>query len=78
MYVIMKSKKGVLMKKGLGILKLIACVAVAVIVAVYYYIQLPAINIHSPGFWKFIIFIMIIATMAVWIMNFISVIPASA
>ena len=57
------------MKKGLGILKLIACVAVAVISAVYYYIQLPAINIHSPGFWKFIIFIMIIATMAVWIMN---------
>lgn len=57
------------MKKGLGILKLIACVAVAVITAVYYYIQLPAINIHSPGFWKFIIFIMIIATMAVWIMN---------
>jgi hypothetical protein len=65
----MKSKKGVFMKKGLGILKLIACVAVAVIAAVYYYIQLPAINIHSPGFWKFIIFIMIIATMAVWIMN---------
>lgn len=57
------------MKKGLGILKLIACVAVAVIAAAYYYIQLPAINIHSPGFWKFIIFIMIIATMAVWIMN---------
>lgn len=57
------------MKKGLGILKLIACVAVAVIAAVYYYIQLPAINIHSPGFWKFIIFIMIIVTMAVWIMN---------
>lgn len=57
------------MKKGLGILKLIDCVAVAVIAAVYYYIQLPAINIHSPGFWKFIIFIMIIATMAVWIMN---------
>ena len=56
------------MKKGLGILKLIACVAVAVIAADYY-IQLPAINIHSPGFWKFIIFIMIIATMAVWIMN---------
>ena len=47
MYVIMKSKKGVFMKKGLGILKLIACVAVAVIAAVYYYIQLPAINIHS-------------------------------
>jgi hypothetical protein len=65
----MKSKKGVFMKKGLGILKLIACVAVAVIAAVYYYIQLPAINIHSLGFWKFIIFIMIIATMAVWIMN---------
>lgn len=57
------------MKKGLGIIKLIACVAVAVIAAVYYYIQLPAINIHSLGFWKFIIFIMIIATMAVWIMN---------
>lgn len=68
MYVIMKSKKE-FYEKGLGILKLIACVAVAVIAAVYYYIQLPAINIHSLGFWKFIIFIMIIATMAVWIMN---------
>lgn len=31
--------------------------------AVYYYIMLPAINIHSPGFWKFIIFIFAVGTL---------------
>lgn len=57
------------MKKGFGIFKAITLVAVFIIAAVYYYIELPAINIHSPGFWKFIIFVMIIVTMAVWFMH---------
>ena len=44
-------------------------VVVAAIAALYYYIELPAINIHSPGFWKFIIFVMLIVTVEVWLMN---------
>ena len=58
-----------IMKKGLSTLKVIACIVVAIITAVYYYIELPAVNIHSPGFWKFIIFVMVIITFSVWIMN---------
>ena len=57
------------MKKGFGIFKAITLIAVFIIAAVYYYIELPAINIHSPGFWKFIIFVMIIVTIAVWFMH---------
>lgn len=57
------------MKKGLKGLKAVAFVVVAAIAALYYYIELPAINIHSPGFWKFIIFVMLIVTVEVWLMN---------
>lgn len=57
------------MKKGLNILKASVCIVVLLIAAVYYYIELPAINIHSPGFWKFVIFIMVIVTVVVWCMN---------
>lgn len=57
------------MKKGLKGLKAVAFVVVAAIAALYYYIELPAINIHSPGFWKFIIFVMLIVTIEVWLMN---------
>ena len=57
------------MKKGLKGLKAVAFVIVAAIAALYYYIELPAINIHSPGFWKFIIFVMLIVTIEVWLMN---------
>ena len=57
------------MKKGLKGLKAVALVVVAAIAALYYYIELPAINIHSPGFWKFIIFVMLIVTVEVWLMN---------
>ena len=48
------------MKKGSNGLKLIMAFVVIVVAAVYYYIKLPAINIHSQGFWGFIIFVMII------------------
>jgi hypothetical protein len=57
------------LKKGLKGLKAVAFVVVAAIAALYYYIELPAINIHSPGFWKFIIFVMLIVTVEVWLMN---------
>lgn len=57
------------LKKGLGILKTAAFIVVAAIAAIYYYIELPAINIHSPGFWKFIIFVMFIVTIVVWLIN---------
>ena len=32
-------------------------VILVLVAAIYYYIMLPAVNIHSPGFWKFIIFV---------------------
>jgi hypothetical protein len=47
----MKSWKSKTLAVGLIILIIVA--------AAYYYIMLPAINIHSPGFWNFIIFILV-------------------
>jgi hypothetical protein len=47
----MKSWKSKTLAAGLIILIIVA--------AAYYYIMLPAINIHSPGFWNFIIFILV-------------------
>lgn len=40
--------------------KLIALISLFVVAAVYYYIALPAINIHSVGFWGFLIGILVI------------------
>lgn len=37
--------------------------------AIYYYFALPAINIHSPGFWKFIIFVFVAATIIYALFN---------
>lgn len=34
---------------------------------IYYYIELPAINIHAPGFWKFIIFVMVVVLVIYYI-----------
>lgn len=66
---IIKIGRRLVLKKGLKGLKAVAFVIVAAIAALYYYIELPAINIHSPGFWKFIIFVMLIVTVEVWLMN---------
>ena len=66
---IIKIGRRLVLKKGLKGLKAVALVVVAAIAALYYYIELPAINIHSPGFWKFIIFVMLIVTVEVWLMN---------
>lgn len=38
-----------------------------IVAAVYYYIELPAINIHAPGFWKFLIFVMIVVLVIYYI-----------
>lgn len=66
---IIKIGRRLVLKKGLKGIKAVAFVIVAVVAALYYYIELPAINIHSPGFWKFIIFVMLIVTVEVWLMN---------
>ena len=66
---IIKIGRRLVLKKGLRGLKALAFVVVAAIAALYYYIELPAVNIHSPGFWKFIIFVMLIVTVEVWLMN---------
>lgn len=66
---IIKIGRRLVLKKGLRGLKAVAFVVVAALAALYYYIELPAVNIHSPGFWKFIIFVMLIVTVEVWLMN---------
>lgn len=51
-----------------GIRNLIIILLAAVAAFVYYYISLPAINIHSSGFWMFIITI-IVVVIAVYIVR---------
>lgn len=48
---------------------LISILVVGIIGIIYYYITLPAINIHSAGFWAFLIILSIIATAAVGIIS---------
>lgn len=48
---------------------LLGVVALVVIAALYYYIALPPINIHAPGFWKFIIFVLVVMTALYAFMN---------
>ena len=38
----------------------IAAVVLAVILFVYYYVTLPAVNIHAGGFWTSLIFILVV------------------
>lgn len=42
--------------------KMIIVFAVLFIGAVYYYVKLPAFNIHSAGFWKFLLFLIFVGT----------------
>lgn len=41
-------------------IKIIGALMVLIMVALYYYITLPAINIHSAGFWGFLIVLVVI------------------
>ena len=45
------------MKKAKG--KILGISAVILVLGLYYYFALPAINIHSVGFWIFIILLML-------------------
>lgn len=49
------------MKKGK--LKLLAALAIILVAAVYYYVALPAINIHSSDFWMFWIVLIIMGAL---------------
>ena len=46
------------MKKGK--MKLVAVIAALVFAAVYYYVALPAVNIHSSELWMFMIIVVLI------------------
>ncbi len=48
----------------------IILIILGIIGFVYYYITLPAVNIHSPGFWWFILGALIIATVVIGLTSF--------
>lgn len=59
-----KNKKDQMEKKDKKLLvKVIIAIVVLLIGAVYYYVKLPAFNIHSTGFWKFLLFLIFIGTL---------------
>ena len=66
---IIKIGRRLVLKKGLKGLKAVAFVVVAAVAALYYYIELPALTSHAPRCCKFIIFVMLIVTVEVWLMN---------
>ncbi|MCU6747896.1 MULTISPECIES: hypothetical protein [Lachnospiraceae] len=41
--------------------KIMAVIAVLLLAGIYYYVALPAINIHSTGFWIFLIMLLVLA-----------------
>lgn len=43
--------------------KLLLALLAAIAAAVYYYVTIPAINIHSSGFWMFIISLVVVVTL---------------
>jgi len=47
----------------------IAAIIISIIAFLYYYIALPAVNIHSPGFWFFILGALIIASAAIGLLT---------
>jgi hypothetical protein len=49
----------------------IALIILGIIAFLYYYVSLPAINIHSPGFWWFILAALIIATIVVATISYV-------
>lgn len=48
------------MKRGNLKWKLLAVLAALIAAGVYYYVALPAVNIHSKGFWGFLIGIVVV------------------
>ena len=50
------------MKKGKG--KILAVIVLILVAAVYYYVAIPAVNIHSTGFWTFLIALLVLILVA--------------
>ena len=44
--------------------KLTVILLAAVIIGIYYYVTLPAINIHSAGFWQCLLFLIAVFTIS--------------
>ena len=54
------------MKKNKKVLRNLLIAIILVLVAgIYYYVKLPALNIHSPGLWKFILFLIFVGTILI-------------
>ena len=51
--------------------KLVAFLSICFICYLYYYMALPAVNIHSPGFWWFILTVLIVVTVVTGILFFL-------
>jgi len=49
----------------------LAVIIVCLIGFIYYYIALPAVNIHSPGFWWFILIVLLIGTIIIGLKRFL-------
>ena len=45
-------------------MKIIGVIAFLIVAGIYYYVTLPAINIHSKDFWVFLIILMVL--LIVW------------
>ena len=51
------------MKKNAKVLRnVIIAIIILLVGGIYYYIELPALNIHSPGLWKFVLFLIFFGT----------------
>ena len=69
------------MKKNAKVLRnVIIAIIILLVGGIYYYIELPALNIHSPGLWKFVLFLIFFGTVltfcikiAIIINNFLSI-----
>lgn len=66
LYLPVAEERGVFMKK---VLKTIGIIFVLLVAAgIYYYVTLPAINIHSSGFWMFL-FILLVALFLLYLLK---------
>jgi hypothetical protein len=59
---------GVIMKKVIRYL--IGTIIILLVAFIYYYITLPAVNIHSPGFWWFLISLFVIICVIIGLSTF--------
>ena len=63
-------KKAKTQKKVLPIV--LYLIAVVLFVGIVYYVTLPALNIHSGGFWTFVFFLLAVALISYYVITFLS------